>query len=163
MPTIDIFTKNVGETKKVAALLAEEIVSVKYRRGAVVIALEGELGGGKTTFTQGFARALGVQENILSPTFVILKIYDLMDNRTSYKHLVHIDCYRLESPKELLYLGFKNLLQDKDAIILIEWADRIKKFIPPHSFWIKFRYGEDRKERIIRLTIKDQKRRRQSK
>lgn len=156
-------TRNANETKKFAARLAR---SVRFPK---VIALEGDLGAGKTTFTQGFARALGIKERIQSPTFVLLKIYSIYSSSLSrryrrkssrlrsnsktakFKHLVHIDCYRLASPRDLAHLGFKNLLKDRDAIILIEWAERIKKLLPRNSIRIKFKHGKKFNERIINI------------
>lgn len=166
-----VITKGALETKKFAAHLAHSV------RPPKVIALEGDLGAGKTTFAQGFAQALGIKEKIQSPTFVLMKIYNLHraslrgasatkqsprlprparsgarnDGTRGFGHLIHIDCYRLNSPKDLLHLGFKNLLKDKDAIILIEWADRIKKLLPRNAIRIKFRHGEKSTSRVIEI------------
>lgn len=145
-------TRSSKETKIFAARLAGEVTSINRRAGALVIALEGDLGAGKTTFVQGFANALGVKESVLSPTFVLEKIYQIPDIRYQFRHLIHIDCYRLDSPKDLLRLGFREMLKDKDAIILIEWADRIKKIIPAkNTFWIKFRHEKSSTVRIISM------------
>ena len=135
----------------------------KTGRRPVIIALEGNLGSGKTTFAQAFARAFGIKEKVLSPTFVLMKIYapnskfqipnsKSKTNSFRFRHLIHIDCYRLNSPRELSHLGLRNLLKDKDAIILIEWADRIKKTLPKKAIWIKFRHGKKPNERVINVT-----------
>ncbi len=137
-----IRTRSARDTRKVAALLASSI------KAPAVIALEGNLGSGKTTFVQGFAAALGVKENVLSPTFVLMRTYQLKRFKR-FKHLIHVDCYRLDSPQDLLHLGFKSLLQDRDAIILIEWADRVRQLMPKDAFWIKFTHGKKPRERII--------------
>lgn len=137
-----IITKSAKETQKVAALLASSV------KTPTIIALEGNLGSGKTTFVQGFARALGIKENILSPTFVLLKAYPLKRGKR-FKHLAHIDCYRLGSPQELLHLGFRDIIKDKDAVILIEWADKIKKLLPKNILWIRFFHGKKPQERVI--------------
>ena len=142
---IEIVTRSGVETKKVAGILAREMGP--RPRGAAVVALSGQLGAGKTTFTQGFARALGVRENVLSPTFVLMKIYPLKKSR--FRHLVHVDCYRLASSKDLLHLGFKELLKDNDAIILIEWPERIKKILPVGTLWLKFEHGVQQNQRHI--------------
>lgn len=151
---IEIVTRSGAETKKVAAMLAREVSP--RPRGAAVIALSGELGAGKTTFTQGFARALGVRENVLSPTFVLMKIYTLKHKsgirKQGFKHFVHIDCYRITNPKDILHLGWKDLCKDKDAIILIEWPERIKKFLPKNAISIKFYHRKHAHERSIILT-----------
>lgn len=90
-----------------------------------VVALIGNLGAGKTTFTQAVAEALGVKENITSPTFVLEKIYLLRaESRSKWKKLIHIDCYRLEKPEELLHLGWAEIASEPENLILVEWADK---------------------------------------
>lgn len=138
-----------GMTKKIASRLAREISSARSDH-ARVIALCGNLGAGKTTFAQGFARALGVKMPVTSPTFVLMKIYAL-EKKKYLKHLVHIDAYRIESAAELEHLGFRELLNDKDAVILIEWADRIKKLLSKDTMWITFAHGKKMNERSITI------------
>lgn len=145
---IEIVTRSARETRKVAALLVQEIAGAA-RKSALVLALEGELGSGKTTFAQGFARELGVKDKVLSPTFVLLKIYNI--KRKGLKHLVHIDCYRLDSPQDLLHLGFRELLKDKDVIILVEWADKIRRILPDDAIHIRFRHGRHPDERLLTI------------
>lgn len=141
-----IETGSAGETQLAAKLLADELYRGEHSRPAI-LALEGELGSGKTTFVQGFARALGVKEKVLSPTFVLLKIYALKKRRL--RRLIHIDCYRVSSSKDLVHLGFRDLLRDKDAVILIEWADRVKKLIPQSAIWIRFHHSSRPHKRVI--------------
>lgn len=141
-----IKTKNAGETANVAERLMQEL---QPRGSARILALQGELGAGKTTFAQACARSLGIKERVLSPTFVILKAYAA--KKKKFAHFIHIDCYRLDSEKDLLHLGFKELVKDKDAIILIEWADRVKKIIPRSAIWIKCAHGAHGNERIIEI------------
>lgn len=145
-----IQTKNANETKKVASMLAQEAIGAE-QDSALVIALEGDLGAGKTTFVQGFARALGIKEVIHSPTFLILKTYKIQNKKYKIRHLVHIDCYRLDSSDELLHLGFKEILKDKDAIVLIEWGDRVHTLLPRDSVWIRFEHGSSSDERFIKF------------
>ena len=106
-----------------------------------VLGLVGELGAGKTQFVKGLAKGLGIKNNITSPSFVLLK---------KYNNLIHIDCYRLNSPQELLDLGWQEFLEDKN-IIAIEWADKIKKIMPRDTIWIKFKTGQKENQRIITL------------
>lgn len=146
---ISITATSAKQMRHIAFMLAKEIARTKTGR-ARVVALVGNLGAGKTTFAQGFAKALGVKENIQSPTFVLMKIYALKKKKY-LKHLVHIDAYRLEAPAEMRHLGFQDLLKDKDAVILIEWADRIKKLLPKDAMWIEFEYGKKVNERIVRI------------
>lgn len=149
---IEIVTRSGKETKKVAGMLAREVSP--QPRGAAVVALQGELGAGKTTFTQGFARALGVRENVLSPTFVLMKIYALKHKsgirKQGFRHFVHIDCYRITSPKDMLHLGWKDLCKDKDAIILIEWPERIRKLLPKTALHIRFLHDKGDK-RVLEI------------
>lgn len=153
---LEIQTASASETQKIARILAEELSHAPRGRGAQVIALQGELGAGKTTFVQGFVQALGVKEKVKSPTFVLIKIYSLDQKSRSknpvYKHLVHIDCYRISSPRDLIHLGLKEILGDKDAIVLIEWADRIRKILPRDTFWIRFTHGSHAHTRMIRFS-----------
>ena len=149
MESVRIITKNSKETQKVARVLAEEITTI-HSDTAIVVALKGDLGAGKTTFAQGFARAFGVKENVLSPTFVLMKIYDISRaGNLLHKHFIHIDCYRLTSPDDLLHLGFHDLLSDNDAVIIIEWADRVKNILPKNAIWISFEEGKKKNERVI--------------
>ena len=144
-----ITTRSAAETKKIASKLAKEIAAHASDH-ARVIALSGNLGAGKTTFVQGFARSLGVRERIQSPTFVLMKIYSLK-RRKNIKHLVHIDAYRIESLSEIEHLGLRELFDDKDAVILIEWADRIKKILPKDARWITFSHARILTERVIQF------------
>ena len=94
------------------------------KKRANVVLLEGELGGGKTTFSQGFLSSLGVTKAVTSPTFVIMKTY-LIPN-SEYK-VYHLDLYRLNQEWEVLDLGIMDLLQNPQNIILIEWASKTPK------------------------------------
>lgn len=134
---IEIITKSAEETKKIAVNLAEEIKKQLLLKHAFIIALEGNLGAGKTTFIQGLAQGLGVKENVLSPTFLILKQFPIAFK--NYKNFYHIDAYRLKNPKELLELGFKDLIKNPENLIVIEWADKIKKILPKNILWISFK------------------------
>lgn len=114
------FSKSAVETKAIAAKLAKG-------KSLGVIALSGELGSGKTTFVQGFAKALGIKEKIISPTFVLMRRHQIPKKE---KVLFHIDLYRLEEEEEFKNLGLEELLNDSNNVILIEWAERIEKYLP---------------------------------
>lgn len=148
---VELKTESSAQTQRLAQILAREIKSWSGKK-PLVLALEGELGSGKTTFAQGLVGALGIREKVLSPTFILLKIYRL-PARVNFKHLIHIDCYRLDSPKDLLRLGFKNLLKDKDAILVIEWADRIKKLLPKNTLRVLFKHGGKSNQRILHIEV----------
>lgn len=111
-----------------------------------VLGLVGGLGSGKTQFVKGLARGWGIKTAVTSPTFVVAKNYQLPG--ANYQ-LVHIDCYRLSTPEELIAIGFGELVEDKNNIIAVEWADKIKKIMPVGTIWIKFRRGKKENERRI--------------
>lgn len=145
---VEIITKTPQETQKIAKILAKEIRrTATYDNGALAIALDGELGVGKTTFTQGFAAGLGIKEKITSPTFLIMKKIDLHKHllkAKNYKpkamYFYHLDCYRLKNKKDLIDLGIKNILAEPENIVLIEWAQKIKKILPKNIIKVEFKH-----------------------
>ncbi len=156
----EFLTYNPSQTKKLGEKIAKEIIEKPFRKTAFIIGLEGELGGGKTTFLQGFARGLGIEEKILSPTFVIMRkffIYPVIRPgspsdegiRAKGRYLCHIDCYRIKKPKELLDLGFKEIISNPKNIVVIEWADQIKKIMPKNSIWIEFKFIDENTREIM--------------
>lgn len=138
-------TGNPALTQKIAANLARKILKSKPAKKAVIIGLIGDLGSGKTVFAKGFAKGLGVKEIITSPTFVIERIYKLKIK--NYKLFIHIDAYRIK-PKELAALCFQDLLRDPLNIILIEWADRVKKILPRKTILIQFETPKKNQRKI---------------
>ncbi|MFH1510010.1 MAG: tRNA (adenosine(37)-N6)-threonylcarbamoyltransferase complex ATPase subunit type 1 TsaE [Candidatus Nealsonbacteria bacterium] len=148
MENKEIFiTKNVDQTKRAGELLAKELLLNKSKRGSLVLSLNGYLGGGKTTFLQGFAKGLGLKEKILSPTFVILKRFKLTKNK-NYNNFYHIDCYRIQNSKEMLSLGIKEILKDPKNIVGIEWAERIKNILPKEVIILQFDVIEKDKRKL---------------
>lgn len=149
-----ITTKNAKETEKVGEMLAREMKS-SFAKGfggtqtGQVICLQGDLGGGKTTFTKGFAKGLGIKQNITSPTFVLMKEY-LVNTENIYK-LYHLDCYRLKDSKDVAELGLPDIIKDLNNIVLIEWAERISDILPKNCLHIKFDFI-DENTREIRIT-----------
>ena len=93
---------------------------------------------------QGFAKGLGIKEKILSPTFVILKKFLVKKNASFY----HIDCYRLKNEKDILELGFKEMISNPDNIIAVEWPEKIKKVMPKDSFFIDFAFIDKETRKI---------------
>jgi len=142
-------TKSAAETKKVARLFAEEVVSVAPRKRAFVVLLKGDLGAGKTTFIQGLLRELGVKKKIVSPTFTLLRSYPVKAGAFAKVH--HFDCYRIGNEKEMKELGFKELLGDPQNIILIEWPERIRKALPREKITVTLSYGDTINERTIEV------------
>src|SRR3989344_1477307 len=92
-------TRKAGQTRKLGIFFAKRILKTSLGKKALLLGLEGDLGGGKTCFLQGFAKGLGVKEKVLSPTFVLMKRFQIKDSR--FKNFFHIDCYRLKSSREI--------------------------------------------------------------
>ena len=107
---------------------------IPHTIGATIVALSGDLGAGKTTFVQGIARALGVTETVTSPTFVLEKIYPLVDQ--SFARLIHIDAYRLNSADELHALGWDDIIADRENLVLVEWPEKVADAIPEYAIRI---------------------------
>ncbi len=139
-----LVSKSPAQTKKIAAELAQRILGTEQHDRAVVIALEGELGAGKTVFVQGVARELGIRRAIKSPTFLIMREYPARDMT-----LYHIDCYRVNGPRDLVPLEFKHILAEPCAIVLIEWAERVRRLLPPHTIRVHIDHISDHERRII--------------
>ena len=143
---IRVVTTSSSQTKKLGSVLAKQIMETPSQESAFVIALVGDLGGGKTTFLQGLAKGLGLKEKILSPTFVIMKRYQI-DSGKNYKNFYHIDCYRVESSEEIMSLGFSEMIKDNKGIIAVEWADKVKDILPKSSLFLYFKFmGKDLRE-----------------
>ncbi len=115
-------------------------------RGATLVTLAGELGAGKTAFTQAVAKALGVEESVTSPTFVLEKIYGL--TKSIFKRLIHIDAYRLEKGSDLTPLGFDELMQDTGNLILREWPERVADALPDPAVKISIIVNADNSRTI---------------
>ena len=133
-----ILSKSVAETNKVAQDFVNKIKSLK-RNKALAVGLFGDLGSGKTTFTQALGKCLNVKEVMTSPTFVIEKRYDL-DGAYGFKKLIHIDAYRLDSGKEILNLNFQEDLNNSDNLILIEWPERVERALADDILRVNFKF-----------------------
>jgi tRNA threonylcarbamoyladenosine biosynthesis protein TsaE len=142
-------TNSAIQTKKLGEKLAKKILKkTTKKKGTFVIGLTGELGGGKTTFLQGLAKGLGIKQKILSPTFVIMKKFKVPKKKNFY-WFYHIDCYRLQKPKELFDLGFKEIISNPQNIVAIEWAEKIKKILPKNAPILKFKFIDEKTREII--------------
>ncbi|HTW93921.1 MAG TPA: tRNA (adenosine(37)-N6)-threonylcarbamoyltransferase complex ATPase subunit type 1 TsaE [Tepidisphaeraceae bacterium] len=120
-------TKSVEETEGVAEELAGKL------RGGECIALDGELGAGKTQFVRGLVRALGGNpRRVNSPTFVLLNVYD--DGRLK---LFHLDAYRVSGPQDFEGIGFGELLE-QGGVVAVEWAQRVASLLPPRLVRVEF-------------------------
>jgi tRNA threonylcarbamoyladenosine biosynthesis protein TsaE len=135
-------TKSAKETQDLGSRFAKSLLVNLQIGKAVVLGLSGNLGGGKTTFLQGFAKGMGIKEKILSPTFVIMK---------RFGNFYHIDCYRLKNEKDILELGFEKIISNPKNIVAIEWPEKIKKALPKETIYINFKFID---EQTRELTFK---------
>ena len=142
-------TKSEKETEKLGKEFGKKILKEKPGKTAKILFLEGDLGGGKTTFLKGFARGLGIKEKILSPTFILIRKFNIKHRTSNFKHFYHIDCYRIEKPREILNLGFKKIVKDPKNILAIEWANRIHQIIPKKALQIKFKILNKNQRQIM--------------
>lgn len=124
-----ITTKSEEETMEIA----QNIESEKFPN--MIICLIGDLGSGKTVFTKGFATGLGIDENITSPTFNIIKEYT-----SGEMNLYHMDLYRLNG--DVKNLGLDEYFS-KDGVVIIEWADMIEEYLPEERLDIKFKVVDE--------------------
>jgi tRNA threonylcarbamoyladenosine biosynthesis protein TsaE len=142
-------TKSEKETEKLGEKIGKKILKEKLDKTAKILALEGDLGGGKTTFLKGFAKGLGIREKILSPTFILFRKFQIPNSK--FQNFYHIDCYRIEKEKEILNLGFREIIKDPKNIVAIEWTDKIKKILPKKVIKIKFKIlGKKEREILIK-------------
>jgi tRNA threonylcarbamoyladenosine biosynthesis protein TsaE len=143
-------TNSAKETQKIGRGLAKKILAQRQKdkkERSVVLELIGDLGGGKTTFLQGFASGLDIKEKILSPTFVIMKSFKPKNNNDFVFY--HMDSYRLRDSKDAVQIGLKDIIKNPKAIIAIEWAEKIKPILPKNTLKIKFIFLEKNKRKLL--------------
>ena len=133
--TLDFFSHSEAQTRRLGMRLGELL------EGGEVIALQGELGTGKTRWVQGVGQGLHVDQHVTSPTFTLVNEYP---GRLT---LYHIDMYRINQVAEALALGLEDYLYG-DGVCIVEWAERISDVLPPGRLWITFHYLDDTKRRI---------------
>lgn len=155
-------TNNLKEFNLVACEFTKEILRKPgFRKNALVVALSGDLGAGKTHFVKAVAKEFGIKNTINSPTFVIMKRYEIKDPQVSgaqhledrcwapVKNFIHIDAYRLKNEKEILNLGWKEMIGNPENIIFIEWPENIKKALPKKYFKVKIKHLEGENREIV--------------
>lgn len=141
-------TFSARETLDLGENIAQKILIKRGLGHAIVFALVGDLGSGKTVFAKGFARGLGIKTRIVSPTFTIKKKYRVCGGKNFF---VHMDVYRIQKTRELEYVGFFEEMKNKKNIVLVEWASTIRKEIPKTATWIFLKHGKKVGERIITI------------
>lgn len=141
---VEVLSRSEEATQNIAKELLQKHEDYVGKR-ALVFALEGPMGAGKTQFAKGIGKALGIKDEVISPTYTIEEEYE--------KKLIHIDTWRMEDPDEFRDLNFQKRIDDK-SIVVIEWADKITKEIRKHLedaiiIWVKIKYGQQKNERKI--------------
>jgi tRNA threonylcarbamoyladenosine biosynthesis protein TsaE len=156
---LEIISQSAAQTQRLGKQLGELL------RGKELLLLDGNLGAGKTTFTQGLARGMGVAEIINSPTFTLLKEYagrslspsDVSDSRLGLMSrkrfagrlaLYHFDFYRLNEPDELFDLGFDDYFASS-GVCVVEWADKADEFWPPERLYIRLQLIDEVQRRLL--------------
>ncbi len=124
----DVIIKTEAETLALAKKVAAKLT------GGQILALSGDLGAGKTTFTKGLAEAFGIKKTITSPTFAIMNVYELPVVIQGIKTLVHIDAYRLESPDEIITVGAEDYLGEPDTLVVVEWPAKIQLVLDNYEY-----------------------------
>lgn len=136
-------TNSSEETRKLGEEFARSLLA-RLQGKILIIALYGDLGSGKTTFVQGLAMGLGIKKRIISPTFVIVRNYKIRIN-----NFYHIDLYRINSnDKDIEGLGVEEIINDKNNVVVIEWAEKLKNSMPKKRIDIKFFYEKDNVRKI---------------
>jgi tRNA threonylcarbamoyladenosine biosynthesis protein TsaE len=154
---------NLPDTKKFAEEFLQMVIDGDRERN--VILLQGNLGAGKTTFSQFFLEKIGAEGPFTSPTFVIMKKYELNNSSSGptsaavqpleeiCKDVYHLDCYRVDEAS-VLDLGWEEMIEDKTNVLLVEWPEKIKNIWPEKYWLLKFEYGEDKDDRRIEIIKK---------
>ena len=155
-------SKNIKETEKIAERFLSKL---KLSNKATVVGLYGDLGAGKTAFVQAVGRILGIKRKVNSPTYVIMKNYEISQKKASkdfrsralasscpqenflalsfYNKLIHIDTYRLKNEKELLHLGWEEIIESPENLIFIEWPERVIKAMPKKHHKIEISHTKE--------------------
>lgn len=134
--TLGLTTHSPAETQRLGQHLGQLV------RAGDIICLEGDLGSGKTCFTQGLGRGLGITEDIHSPTFILAN-----EHRGGRWMLYHLDVYRMRSADEAMGIGLDDYLAG-DGVVVIEWAEKIRAALPAECMWIKFDYAGENDRRL---------------
>ena len=132
-------------------IFAKEVLAkLAPKNTATIVALRGDLGSGKTTFTQALARELGITATVQSPTYILMRKYQITNHK--FQTLIHIDAYRLENPKEFAALRPEQFLKDPKTLVVVEWPEKVEGALPPADLTINFSSdGAKEGERYIEM------------
>jgi tRNA threonylcarbamoyladenosine biosynthesis protein TsaE len=138
--------KNLNELDLFAKTLLEYLSENNKQKQT--IAFSGDLGAGKTATVQALAKCLGINEVVTSPTFTIMKQYQIQ-RPDNFKQLIHIDAYRIESMEELRPLRLDNLIKTEGNLICIEWAERISNILPNDTIFLRFKSVDENTREVV--------------
>ena len=146
---VEVTSLSEEETRNIAKDLWQKYEIFKGKR-AIIFALEGKMGVGKTQFTKGLAKAMEIKDEVVSPTFILESEYDTPKEKAT---LIHIDTWRMQNPKELYVLGFSKRISEK-KVLAIEWAEKVANIIREFDeeaiiVWVNINYGKKQNERKI--------------
>ena len=143
-----ILAKNLEDTAEIARQFLEGLAK---GQAATVVGLSGELGAGKTHFTQAVASELGISEQLISPTFVIMKRYEIPQGGEpkGFKNFFHLDAYRLNKSEELAALGWAEVLADPENLVFIEWPENVAKAIPLNYTRVQISHKKDNSREFV--------------
>lgn len=134
----------ISRSEKETYNIAKKVASLA--KPGDIFALYGDLGSGKTTFTKGFAISLGITKHVTSPTFVISKEYLISDSKI--KKMIHTDCYRLGGEEDVDNIGLAEYLNGGNAVVVLEWPEKIEKILPIKTKKIYFEYIDENTRKI---------------
>ena len=148
-------TLTAEATQLAGEKFAEKLLNFWESSKARVAVLYGDLGSGKTTFIQGMAKGLGIKKRIISPTFLIVRNYKMKKSKvksqnynSKFKSFYHVDLYRTQDEGDLEGLGLKEILEDPQNIVAIEWGEKLGKLMPKKRCDVKLEYLNEDKRRI---------------
>lgn len=135
-------TRTIASIAEMKGFAREFLSTLAPQEGrATIVGLSGDLGSGKTAFVKCLAEALGVTEEVLSPTFVLAKFYDLKGQQ--WERIVHVDAYRIEDPKEIAVLDWERLCADSRVLLLVEWPEQLKERFPKDATMLHFLFVDE--------------------
>lgn len=138
---MQVVTNNYEETQKIGEEFAAKL------HGGDIVLLYGNLGDGKTTFMQGLAKGLGIEKRVISPTFIIVRKYDVK-NSPDVATLYHIDLYRTQTLSDLQGLGLPEILEEKNAIVAIEWPEKLHSLSPKKHYSVSLETLDENTRKI---------------
>lgn len=130
---LEFMSRSAAQTQRLGARLGTLL------QGGDVVCLEGPLGSGKTSLTQGIGRGWGARQELVSPSFVLVREYSRPDDGET---LYHVDLYRVSDAREARSLGVEEFLGSEDAVAIVEWPERARSLIPDEHLWVRLEFVE---------------------